>query len=121
MVLMFISTYSAKQKILTSCMFMLLIEIHTLLKTIGKSLKDFIQMPQPPNSYLDCNVNNLIIEETSYNIAEMEKEFQHLFSTCNKEQLEVYSAVMQSVEKNEGCVFLFMAVGVVVKRSCGEL
>ncbi|XP_074352823.1 uncharacterized protein LOC141691974 [Apium graveolens] len=92
-----------------------LAEIHTLLKTIGKSLKDFIQMPQPPNSYLDCNVNNLIIEETSYKIAEMKKEFQHLFSTYNKEQLEVYSAVMKSVEKNERGVFFVYGSG-----GCGK-
>ncbi|XP_074342285.1 uncharacterized protein LOC141679779 [Apium graveolens] len=31
-----------------------LVEIHKLLKSIGKSLKDFNQMPQPPNIYLDC-------------------------------------------------------------------
>ncbi|KAK1358273.1 hypothetical protein POM88_051529 [Heracleum sosnowskyi] len=76
--------------------------IHTLLKSIGKSLKDYSQMPQPPNSYLDCSVNNLIIEETSYDIGEMEKEYLTLISSCNREQLEIYSAVMKSVEKKEG-------------------
>ncbi|XP_074358101.1 uncharacterized protein LOC141697564 [Apium graveolens] len=79
-----------------------LAEIHTLLKSIGKSLKDYSQMPQPPNTYLDCNVNNLIIEETNYDINEMEKEFQNLYKKYNKEQLQVYSSVMKSVEKNEG-------------------
>ncbi|KAK1387753.1 hypothetical protein POM88_015931 [Heracleum sosnowskyi] len=69
-----------------------LAEIHTLLKSIGKSLKDYTQMPQPPNSYLDCSVNNLIIEETSYNIQEMEKEHATLISSCNTEQLEIYNA-----------------------------
>ncbi|KAK1361528.1 hypothetical protein POM88_046002 [Heracleum sosnowskyi] len=58
-----------------------LAEIHTLLKSIGKSLKDYSQMPQPPNSYLDCSVNNLIIEETSYDIGEMEKEYSTLISS----------------------------------------
>ncbi|XP_074357686.1 uncharacterized protein LOC141697289 [Apium graveolens] len=42
--------------------------------------------------------------ETSYNIAEMEKEFLALYSYCNAEQLEVYNAVMQSVDNREGDV-----------------
>ncbi|KAK1353898.1 ATP-dependent DNA helicase [Heracleum sosnowskyi] len=44
--------------------FYALAEIHNLLKSIGKSLQDYSQMPQPPHSYLDCGINNLIIEET---------------------------------------------------------
>ncbi|KAK1404591.1 hypothetical protein POM88_004196 [Heracleum sosnowskyi] len=84
-----------------------LAEIHTLLKSIGKSLKDYTQMFQPPNSYLDCSVNNLIIEETSYDTAEMEKEYATLIFSCNTEQMEIYNAVMKSVEKKE--VFMQMS------------
>lgn len=72
-------------------------------------------MPQPPSSYLDCNVNNLIIEETSYDVYEMEKEFSQLFSSCNKEQLEVYKSVMESVEKKAGGVFFVYGSG-----GCGK-
>lgn len=68
-------------------------------------------MPQPPNSYIDCNVNNLIIEETSYDLTEMEKEFEKLISTCNKEQLQVYNSVMESVQKKEGGVFIVYGSG----------
>ncbi|KAK1370941.1 hypothetical protein POM88_037033 [Heracleum sosnowskyi] len=32
-----------------------LAEIHKLLKSIGRSLKDFCQMPQPPKNYLDLS------------------------------------------------------------------
>lgn len=72
-------------------------------------------MPQPPSSYLDCNSNNLIIEETSYDIAEMEKEFESLFSKCNKEQLAVYNSVMDSVENNKGSLFFVYGSG-----GCGK-
>ncbi|XP_074365339.1 uncharacterized protein LOC141706504 [Apium graveolens] len=75
-------------------------------------------MPQPPNSYLDCNVNNLIIEETNYDINEMAKEFNILFSKCNKEQLAVYHSVMESVEKNEGGVFFVYGSGGCGKTNC---
>ncbi|KAK1357764.1 hypothetical protein POM88_051020 [Heracleum sosnowskyi] len=92
-----------------------LAEIHTLLKSIGKSLKDYTQMPQPPYSYLDCSVNNLIIEETSYDTGEMEKEYATLISSCNTEQMEIYNAVMKSVEKKEGGVFFVYGSG-----GCGK-
>lgn len=113
--LMSISSFILKCKLLTSFMFMLLTKIHNLLNTIGKSLKDFTQMPQPPSSYLDCDVNNLIIEETNYNIVEMENEFNNLISSCNQEQMQVYTAVMNSVEKNEGGVFFVYGSG-----GCGK-
>ncbi|XP_074352539.1 uncharacterized protein LOC141691671 [Apium graveolens] len=76
--------------------FYALAEIHNILKTIGKFLEDYSQMPQPPHSYFDCGLNNLIVEKTSYNISEMEKKILDLYSSCNAEQLEVYNAVMQS-------------------------
>ncbi|KAK1385228.1 hypothetical protein POM88_022963 [Heracleum sosnowskyi] len=93
-----------------------LAEIHKLLKSIGKSLKDYNQMPQPPVSYLDSRLNNLIIEETSYDVTEMEEEFKDLFANCNKEQFEVYNGVMNSIEKNEGGLFFVYGSG-----GCGEI
>ncbi|KAK1385861.1 hypothetical protein POM88_023596 [Heracleum sosnowskyi] len=88
-----------------------LAEIHKLLKSIGKSLKEFNQMPQPPYSYLDCSGNSLIIEETSYDMNEMEKEFKELHENCNKEQLEVYNKVMNLVEMKEGGLFFIYGSG----------
>ncbi|KAK1393271.1 hypothetical protein POM88_012327 [Heracleum sosnowskyi] len=93
-----------------------LAEIHKLLKSIGKSLKDYNQMPQPPISYLDSRLNNLIIEETSYDVTKMEEKFKDLFANCNKEQLEVYNGVMNSIEKNEGGLFFVYGSG-----GCGEI
>ncbi|XP_063944772.1 uncharacterized protein LOC135146765 [Daucus carota subsp. sativus] len=95
--------------------FFALAEIHDLLKSIGKSIKDFSQMPQPPNSYLDCNLNNLIIEETSYDMAAMKNEYDDLISKCNKEQLQVYTSVMESIEKQEGGLFFVYGSG-----GCGK-
>lgn len=85
------------------------------MRSIGKSLKDFEQMPQPPNTYLDFSKNNLIIEETSYDIAEMEKEHAELISNCNAEQLAVYHSVMESIEKKKGGLFFVYGSG-----GCGK-
>ena len=90
-------------------MFLIFVEIHDLLKSIGKSIKDFSQMPQPPNSYLDCNLNNLIIEETSYNINAMKSEYEDLISKCNRE--EVFKSVMECIEKKEGGLFFIYGSG----------
>ncbi|XP_074363403.1 uncharacterized protein LOC141703913 [Apium graveolens] len=49
-------------------------EIDELLWSVGKSLKKFDQLPQPPRSYLNNGINNLIIEETSYDTRKMEYE-----------------------------------------------
>ena len=86
-----------------------------MLKSIGKSLKDYNQLPQPPSSYLDFSANNLIIEETSYDQTEMEKQYEELIANCNPEQLSVYKSVMESVEKNEGGVFFVYGSG-----GCGK-
>lgn len=72
-------------------------------------------MPQPPNTYLDFSNNNLIIEETSYDIGEMEKEHADLISNCNEEQLAVYHSVMESVDNKKGGVFFVYGSG-----GCGK-
>ncbi|KAK1378560.1 hypothetical protein POM88_025304 [Heracleum sosnowskyi] len=70
-----------------------LVEIDKILKSIGKSLMQFKQLPQPPANYLQSGTNNLVIDETSYNLSEMEFEFNKLFPHCNPEQLEVYTEI----------------------------
>ncbi|KAK1352360.1 hypothetical protein POM88_053299 [Heracleum sosnowskyi] len=82
--------------------FYALAEIDKLLRSIGKSLKQYSQLPLPPMSYMQAGSNNLVIDETSYNMAEMAAEFDKLFQKCNAEQLDVFNAVLRSVDKNEG-------------------
>ena len=90
-------------------------EIHKLLKSIGKSLKDFNQLPQPPSIYLDCGLNNLIVEETSYDIKEMEREHRALISELNEEQLQVYNSIMKSLQRTDGGFFFVYGSG-----GCGK-
>nr|XP_017255632.1 PREDICTED: uncharacterized protein LOC108225307 [Daucus carota subsp. sativus] len=95
--------------------FYALAEIDKILRTIGKCLKQFSQLPQPPVSYIQTDANNLIVDETSYDIEEMEREFLKLHSNCNPEQLSVYDAVFQSVTENKGGVFFVYGSG-----GCGK-
>ncbi|XP_074373829.1 uncharacterized protein LOC141714197 [Apium graveolens] len=91
--------------------FFALAEIDKLLKSIGKSLKHFKQLPQPPTSYLQTGLNNLVVKETSYNLTEMEAQFNDLFSNCNLEQLEIVNEVIKSVESGSGGVYFVYGSG----------
>ena len=78
-------------------------------------MKNYQQLPQPPENYLNHGTNNLILEETNYNIVEMEQENKKLLSTMNEEQMNVYNSILQSVEKNEGGLFFVYGSG-----GCGK-
>lgn len=86
-----------------------------MLKAVGKSLKDYPTLPQPPSIYLNSGSNNLIIDETSYDRDVMKADFDELISSCNEEQLEVFQTVMDSVEEGKGGVFFVYGSG-----GCGK-
>ncbi|XP_074336664.1 uncharacterized protein LOC141673827 [Apium graveolens] len=90
-------------------------EIDELLRSVGKSLKKFDQLPQPPHSYLNNGTNNLIIEETSYDTRKMEYETAKLLQDCTEEQRKIYDAVIQSINTNVGGIFFVYGSG-----GCGK-
>ncbi|XP_074324277.1 uncharacterized protein LOC141661192 [Apium graveolens] len=86
-------------------------EIDELLRSVGKSLKKFDQLPQPPRSYLNNGTNNLISEETSYDTRKMEYETAKLPQDCTEEQRKIYDAVIQSIDTNVGGIFFVYGSG----------
>ena len=62
-------------------------DVHQLLKGVGKSLSDFPMLPQPPPIYLNTGTNNLILDDTNYNVEDMRSEYEALINNCNEEQL----------------------------------
>lgn len=81
------------------------VEINNILRSIGKSLKDYPQLPQPPEEYLCHGLNNLILDETSYDRELMHSEYQMLYNNCNDEQKVIFHDVMRSIENGQGGVF----------------
>ncbi|XP_074327954.1 uncharacterized protein LOC141665870 [Apium graveolens] len=79
-----------------------LAEIEKLLNDIGKSLKDFPTMPYPPEVFRDNSGNGLIAEETGYNTEQMKRQHDENYIKLNREQKEVYEAVVESVNSNKG-------------------
>lgn len=72
-------------------------------------------MPQPPSSFLQTGSDNLILDETSYDVKQMDEEFQNLFPNCNAEQLQVYNVIINSVERGEGGIIFVYGSG-----GCGK-
>ncbi|XP_063949972.1 uncharacterized protein LOC108203291 [Daucus carota subsp. sativus] len=91
------------------------LEIDDLLRAIGKSLKNYTELPQPPLTYLHHGTNNLIIEETNYNLHEMKVEHDSLLSKCSEEQIHVYNKVLDSVKAKQGDLFFVYGSG-----GCGK-
>ena len=89
--------------------------IDKLLRSIGKSLKQLRQLPQPPTAFLQSGADNLIVEETSYNVGEMEQQFSQLYPNLNKEQLQVYNEVFNAVQAGNGGIFFVYGSG-----GCGK-
>lgn len=78
-------------------------------------MKDFSQLPQPPEKYLCHGVNNLTLDETSYNRPAMQREYSMLYDNCNEEQKVIFHDVMHSVENKAGGVFFVYGSG-----GCGK-
>ncbi len=72
----------------------------------GKSLKDFPDMPLPSTNVNCENLDQLIQEERSYNIAQLNDELHRNVPLLNKDQRTIYNAVIQATEREYGCFFV---------------
>ncbi|XP_074342032.1 uncharacterized protein LOC141679429 [Apium graveolens] len=92
-----------------------LAEIEKLLNDVGKSLRDFHMMPFPDERFFHTFVNRLIAEETSYNKEELRLNHDKAHKNLNSRQLDVYNAVVDNVNKNNGGMFFVYGSG-----GCGK-
>nr|XP_017248417.1 PREDICTED: uncharacterized protein LOC108219459 [Daucus carota subsp. sativus] len=88
-----------------------LADVHKLLKAVGKSLSNYPMLPQPPPIYLNTGANNLILDETNYDILAMQNEFDKLIENCNEDQMKVFEEIITAVEKGQGGVFFVYGSG----------
>jgi Cdc6-like AAA superfamily ATPase len=77
----------------------------------GKSLSDFPDMPIPPARTSNINgtgedLDQLIREERSYNIIQLQDEVHRNVTLLNDDQRTIYNAVMQAVTHADGCFFV---------------
>ncbi|XP_074370042.1 uncharacterized protein LOC141711481 [Apium graveolens] len=86
-------------------------EIEHLLNSIGRSLKNYPTIPMPPAKFLDRCKNKFVLEETNYYRKEMLQQHEQLVSNLNEEQKNVYEAILNSVDKNDGGFFFVYRSG----------
>ncbi|XP_030964292.1 uncharacterized protein LOC115985490 [Quercus lobata] len=87
-----------------------LYEIEQILQQYGRSLRDYLQMPQP-NMDLIQNGNRLIQEEMSYDVSSLKREHEILISGLNNEQRIIYNSIMEAVATERGGMFFFYGHG----------
>ncbi|KAJ1288125.1 hypothetical protein BS78_02G065900 [Paspalum vaginatum] len=79
-----------------------LIEIESLLRKGGKSLKDFHGMQLPDNTVMQGLRNRLLNEELNYDRCSLEKECKKLIEKLNLDQRKAFDAITQSVNSKLG-------------------
>ncbi|XP_071718807.1 uncharacterized protein [Rutidosis leptorrhynchoides] len=88
-----------------------LVKIQGILNKNGKSLDDYLELPQPDPSMLTQMDNRLIREELNYNIKDMHILHESLFSSLNQEQLAIYHQVLAAVTQKKGGIFFLYGPG----------
>ncbi|CAH9106093.1 unnamed protein product, partial [Cuscuta epithymum] len=88
-----------------------LVEIETMLRTRGKSLRDYPSMPFPNCNNATMFQNRLIYDELQYDNAEMREQHDKCMQSLNEQQSEVYKTIMESIEGNNGGVFFVYGYG----------
>ncbi|KAF5793897.1 putative DNA helicase [Helianthus annuus] len=88
-----------------------LLEINSILNNHNKSLADFPTLPQLDPHLMDDGSNGLIIAEKTYNVQEEAVKFNELHSGLNAIQRQVFDAILDSVNNNNGGVFFVYGSG----------
>ncbi|XP_057779966.1 uncharacterized protein LOC130998566 [Salvia miltiorrhiza] len=88
-----------------------LVEIEKLLKSLGRSLREFDSMPYPSFDSLKSSYNNLIADELLYDREKLSLEHSKYLSKFTEEQFHVYNSIMTSVTSGVGGVFFVYGYG----------
>lgn len=88
-----------------------LYEIEIFLEKNDRSLKEFPTLLFPDLALIRETNNRLIAEELNYDMQALAIEHRQLYASLNVEQLNVYTAVLQSVYNNAAAFFFVYGNG----------
>jgi len=88
-----------------------LTEIKKLLRTNGRSLKDYKSMPKPDFSTMDAMGNKFIVDQVNYDKGVMERLHTELTTKLTIEQKAVHDQIVSSVESGSGGFFFLYGYG----------
>ncbi|KAK1668043.1 hypothetical protein QYE76_056202 [Lolium multiflorum] len=79
-----------------------LVEIEKLMRQAGKTLNDYPEIELPNSSEIKELGNRLVNEEMSYNKEEQREEHSRIFGNLNREQINAFDSIMESIDKDLG-------------------
>ncbi|XP_047953750.1 uncharacterized protein LOC125199963, partial [Salvia hispanica] len=88
-----------------------LVEIDRLLVKVGRSLRDFDDIPYPSSENYQLSVDGLINEELCYDHASLSKDLLNFISKFTDEQRHVYDVIMTSINSDIGGMFFVYGYG----------
>ncbi|CAJ2646832.1 unnamed protein product [Trifolium pratense] len=88
-----------------------LADIEMMLRSCGKSLKDYPPKPRADTSLVPDIQNSLIHDELNYKRQSLAEEHVRLMSTMTSEQRKVYDTIMTRVNENKPGVFFRYGYG----------
>ncbi|XP_073131970.1 uncharacterized protein [Henckelia pumila] len=88
-----------------------LVEIEKLLRSCGRSLRDFQSMSFPGDQYFEASRNRLIQDELRFDRRALSEEYDNLLKNLNREQRHVYDTVMDAIDSNKGEMFFVYGYG----------
>ena len=91
--------------------FLALVEIDRLLVKVGRSLRDFDDIPYPSSENYQLSVDGLINEELCYDHASLSKDLLNFISKFTDEQRHVYDVIMTSINSDIGGMFFVYGYG----------
>ena len=84
-----------------------LCEIEQILRSNGRTLQDFPQMPFEYREFSRSLSNRLIAEQLDYDKVALVEEFNHLVSIMTEEQKNVLDMILTAVSSDKGEFFFF--------------
>ena len=82
-----------------------LIEIEILLVSNGRSLKEFVSLPQPAMSNTSFFQNTFIVDELNYDKEDMGRQYASMLESLNTEQVKVYRDHVSSNFRRRNVLF----------------
>ncbi|XP_057793359.1 uncharacterized protein LOC131009979 [Salvia miltiorrhiza] len=86
-------------------------EIEKLLRSFGRSLREFEGIPYPSSEYFKFDENTLINDELRYDRRALTEEHKVLITQLTDEQRCVYDTIMSAAQSNSGGMFFIYGYG----------
>ncbi|CAA7035449.1 unnamed protein product [Microthlaspi erraticum] len=86
-------------------------KVEKYLRRNGNSLSDVDGMHVPEGMALDKSINQLILDEKSYNTPELKEEYVMIMTSITSEQRDIHDKILEAVKNDSGDMFFVQGYG----------